>query len=342
MTRGTRTRIKNGLIQVAYQSRLSKIWPSRFGGCGAILALHRVRPEQPEAFAPNRTLEITPRFLDQTIRKVRDLGLEIISLDEMHQRLTTGETKGRFVCCTLDDGYIDNFEHASPVFEAHQVPFSIYVTTGLLDRTALFWWLLLEEAIRRYSRVTLTFEGDVVERPTATVDEKHRAFSEFHRRFRASSGKDCLATAVELTDRYQIDPEALCAEQGMTWTMAQEITDRGMGTIEAHGVSHLALSQLTANELQMDIEQSCTRVEEETGHRPRHFAYPFGDSMAADQREFDLLETTPLLTATTTKKGMLWPEHSSKLMSLPRLTLNGLYQPPGYVEVLLSGLGAFA
>ena len=124
--------------------------------------------------------------------------------------------------------------------------------------------------------------------------------------------------------------------------MAEEITDNGIGTIEAHTVSHLALSQLTTNEFQMEMKQSSRRIEEETGRRPRHFAYPFGDPQAADQREFDLLGTTPLLTATTTREGMLWPGHASRLTSLPRLTLNGLYQSRGYVDVLLSGLSVFA
>ncbi|MGI9494242.1 MAG: polysaccharide deacetylase family protein, partial [Geminicoccaceae bacterium] len=73
----------------------------------------------------------------------------------------------------------------------------------------------------------------------------------------------------------------------------------------------------------------------------KHFAYPFGDLTAARPREFDILNALPILTATTTTEGMLLPSHASELSALPRLTLNGYYQSPGYVDVLLSGVGAF-
>ncbi|MGI9449955.1 MAG: polysaccharide deacetylase family protein, partial [Geminicoccaceae bacterium] len=269
------------------------------------------------------------------------LGFEIVSLDEMYERLTTGRSSRRFVCFTLDDGYADNYHHAAPVFEAHQVPFAIYVTTGFLDRTAYFWWMLLEEVIRRESSVTLRIEDAEVHRRMASVEEKTKVFNEFHGITRGLQAKGCLATAKRFADDHAIDPEKLCADHSMTWAMARKITERGFGKAEAHTVTHLALSGQEPDDIRAEMEQCCSRIEEQTGYRPRHFAYPFGDVMAASSREFEILRSLPILTATTTTEGMLLPTHAGDLSALPRLTLNGYYQSTGYIDVLLSGIGAF-
>lgn len=337
-----KTSLKNTLIQAIYRSRLSRIWPgAHAAGTGAILALHRVRPSRRNAFEPNRSLEITPEFLDQTIRQIRDLGLEIISLDAMHQRLQAGRSSGRFVCFTLDDGYADNFYHAAPVFEAHQAPFAIYATTGFLDGTALFWWILLEDVIRRELSVILQIEGAAEHRQTRTIEEKNEAFADFHRLFRALPAKACLAAAKRLADDYHIDPKALCADHGMTWDMARDLTRKGLGSIEAHTVTHLALSRQEPEDIRAEMDRCCFRIEEQTGRAPRHFAYPFGDALAAGMREFDIVGSMPILTATTMREGMLLPGEATALTALPRLTLNGYYQSSGYVDVLLSGIGVF-
>ena len=338
---GMKRSLKNALFQSIHRSHLPRIARRSHGSVGAILALHRVRPPQREAFAPNGNLEITPEFLDQTIQQVRCLGFEIIGLDEMHHRLTSGRSSGRFVCFTLDDGYADNVHHAAPVFEASQAPFAIYATTGFLDRTAIFWWLLLEDIIRRETGVTLRIEGRDEHRRTATYEEKSKAFADFHDRFRNLPAKDCLATAKQFANDYGVDPARLCVDHSMTWDMARAITEGGLGTIEAHTVTHSALSRQEESDIRAEFEQCSSRIEEQTGYRPKHFACPFGDEMAADVREFDILKTLPILTSTTTRPGMLLPAHAEELTALPRLTLNGLYQSAGYVDVLLSGIGVF-
>lgn len=171
------------MVEAARWGRLPTLLAPFFAGVGAIIAMHRVRAADDAAFQPNLTLEVTPEFLDRTISHIKELGLDIVSLDEMLRRLQAGDFERRFVCFTLDDGYADNYTHAYPVFRAHQVPFSIYLTTGFLDHTALFWWLLLEDVIRRNDRVTLRIEGEEETRATGSLIDKERAFEAWQTRF---------------------------------------------------------------------------------------------------------------------------------------------------------------
>jgi hypothetical protein len=58
-----------------------------FAGVGGIFMLHHVRPRRDSAFQPNHHLEITPEFLRAMLAHLRARGIDIVTIDEMHQRL---------------------------------------------------------------------------------------------------------------------------------------------------------------------------------------------------------------------------------------------------------------
>jgi peptidoglycan/xylan/chitin deacetylase (PgdA/CDA1 family) len=82
---------------------------------------------------------------------------------------------------------------------------------------------------------------------------------------------------------------------------------------------------------------SAAVIEAALGTRPRHLSYPVGDKTSAGPREFALARELGFATAVTTRPGMLFPEHRAHLTALPRISLNGEFQSPRYVRVLVSG-----
>ena len=130
------------------------------GGVGAIMTLHHVRPPRLDRFQPNRLLEVNPAFFERVIRRLRRSGADLISLDEMHRRMTERDFKKRFVCITFDDGYRDNLDFAYPVLKKYDVPFAIYVATGFTDRVGEMWWLALETVIAKNKLVGLRLDGE--------------------------------------------------------------------------------------------------------------------------------------------------------------------------------------
>ena len=121
--------ISGGLEASFILSRLGLA--SHLRGRGVIFTLHHVRPADPRPFQPNRHLEITPDFLDATIRTLVGRGYRFIPLDEVPAALAEPEGRKPFAVFTLDDGFRDNRDHALPVFERHGVPFTIFVCKGL-------------------------------------------------------------------------------------------------------------------------------------------------------------------------------------------------------------------
>jgi peptidoglycan/xylan/chitin deacetylase (PgdA/CDA1 family) len=73
------------------------------------------------------------------------------------------------------------------------------------------------------------------------------------------------------------------------------------------------------------------------GRECRHFSFPYGDAGSAGPRDFEIARELGLKTAVTTQKGLIHAKHGKSLTSLPRLSLNGDFQHPRYVKVMLSG-----
>lgn len=106
---------------------------------GEIWMLHRVVEKRSEEFS-KRVLEVTPSWLEQKIEDYRQKGYLFVSIDDIPSFLVSGFRHQPFVCLTFDDGYEDTYTHAYPLLKRFGVPFTIYVTTGLIDNGQPLWW----------------------------------------------------------------------------------------------------------------------------------------------------------------------------------------------------------
>ena len=157
---GLKQTIIRGGLETLYFSGAHLVLRPFVGGVGAILTLHHVRPPRPDRFQPNRLLEVTPRFPRRASSAyLRRSGVDLVSLDEMHRRLSEGDFARRFVCLTFDDGYRDTLQWAYPILKKHGVPFAVYVPTSFPDRLGELWWLALEAVIARNDRIGLLIDG---------------------------------------------------------------------------------------------------------------------------------------------------------------------------------------
>lgn len=125
--------------------------------------------------------------------------------------------------------------------------------------------------------------------------------------------------------------------EGWRFVTLDEVADP-LCTIGAHTSHHFSLRRLERSRAMEEIAGSVRRIGAEIGQTPRHFAYPYGGPSAVGEREVDLVREAGLATAVTTRHGLLQPGHADHLHALPRISLNGEYQQPHYVETMLSGL----
>jgi peptidoglycan/xylan/chitin deacetylase (PgdA/CDA1 family) len=309
-----------------------------FQGVGAILTLHHVRPPRPGAFQPNRLLEVSPGFFAAAIRRLRRSGLDIVSLDEMHRRLTERDFRRRFVCITFDDGYRDLLQWAYPVLKKNEIPFALYIPTSFPDRIGEIWWVALERVIAGNNRIGLYIDGRERRFDCARPDEKRNIYEQLYWWLRSLPTEDDLRAVIrDLSARYGIDLKALCDELCMTWEDIVDLSRDPLVTIGAHTVNHVRLKKTSDRVARSEMEMSRAVIETAVGKRPEHFAYPVGDATSVGLREIALAAELGFKTAVTTQPGVLFRAHRDHLMALPRISLNGEFQQLRYLRVLMSG-----
>jgi peptidoglycan/xylan/chitin deacetylase (PgdA/CDA1 family) len=335
---GLKQTIIRGGLESLYFSGAHVALKPLVGGVGVILTLHHVRPPRPDRFQPNRLLEVTPRFLARVVKLLRRSRIDVISLDEMHRRMTERDFGRRFVCLTFDDGYRDNLEHAYPILKDADMPFAVYVPTGFPDRLGELWWLALEAVIAKRERIGLVIDGENRTFACETVAEKRALYDELYWWLRGRDTEaEMRAIVRDLAARYQVDIAAFCKDLCMSWQEIALLARDPLVTIGAHTVNHLMLAKLPEKAVRAEMDLSRTVIEAALGARPAHLSYPYGDPGSAGPREFAIAAALGFKTAVTTRPGVLFRTDAEHMTALPRISLNGEYQQLRYVRVLLSG-----
>jgi peptidoglycan/xylan/chitin deacetylase (PgdA/CDA1 family) len=334
-----------GLRYAALRAMFEALWASqlprlirRFSRSrGVIFTLHRVLPEDPADFSPNAILQVKPDYLDFAIRRIRDLGIDIVDLGEGLRRVESDEPERKFVVFTFDDAYRDNLRYALPVLRRNQCPFTLYVPTAFVDGVGEIWWQALEDIIASRNAIAVTYAGETDYLPSATLGEKNAAFAELYRRMRAMPEAERVDLIRALAAQYAFDLNAHCRELIMDWTELRLFAAEQLCTLGAHTVHHYELSKLAAADARSEMEQSLRVMKAQFGMTPIHFSYPYGNAAAAGPREFEIAKDLGLRSAVTTRPGALYRRHRDGMHALPRVSLNGEFQARRYVDVFATG-----
>lgn len=309
---GARASLTRLVSAAAAATGLYHVAGAVYGGLGVVLSLHRVvEPGRPMLWPG---YEIPADVLDALLGETRRLGWEAVTLDEAQRRVVAGRTGRRFVCFTLDDGYADNLSLGLPVFRRHGVPFCVYVTTGLVERTIFYWWGALDALVRAHDRIVWDDAAGPLVLTARTWAEKAAAYDALNDRCYRAAPESIRA----LLRAHGVDWEALLDREALTREQARVLAEDPLVTIGAHGITHEKLSAMREGDASREIGESRAIIEGWIGREVRHLAYPFGAPSACGPREFELARRAGYRTAVTTRRGNLFPEHRDHLTSLPR------------------------
>lgn len=323
------------LIVAAGAHRLVK---RGYGGLGSILMFHRIQSGCAlSPFGASSRGDVTPEAFAAMIDALHEEGIEIVPLDEALARLAAPHGSRPFVSLTFDDGYRDNYDQLWPIVCEREIPVTIYVTPGFIDRTAPMWWYGLDAVIARHDRVALRFTEGERTIPARTLAEKESAFAGLRQALLTASAASRATALASMSERYDIDFPAIAEAAAMTWDMVRELAGSGLVEIGAHTSNHPPLATLSVDDAYAEIRRSKERLEEEIGRPVRHFAFPYGDATTTGVREIELAARAGLVSATTTRQGALFAAHSRTPHALPRFPM-GADDSPVSLKIKLSGL----
>ena len=328
-------------LELAYFSGRA-FWPGRdTASAGAILRFQRVRPRRPGRFQPLKRNEITPRFLDRTIRALRRWRYDIVGIDEACRRAVILEQPRRFVCLTFDGVDKGLLTWAHPVLSRHRVPFTVYVPTAFPDGLGEAWWLALEAIIARENRISLMIDRQERHFAVATTADKYELYEFLSGWLRRLAPPELTAAINDLCRRYSVDLAALSREAAMDWADLAKLAADPLVTFGCATVNFPMLSSLKDAAALREMTMGRAVAETALRREVRHFAYPFGDRDSFRRAHVVMAEQAAFASAVSAIPGVVESAGRTNLRALPRIDWDGRRHSLRAMRVLLAG-GLFA
>jgi peptidoglycan/xylan/chitin deacetylase (PgdA/CDA1 family) len=323
-------------LELAYFSGSAWLRERRIGGAGIVLRFERVRAPRAARFQPLRSREITPGFLDRTIRALKRWKFDIVSMDEVCRRAVTLASPRRFVCLTFDGGYKDVMTSAYPVLSRHGVPFTVYVPTAFPDGVGEAWWLALEQLIARENRFSLMMDGTERHFDTASTAEKYRLYEFLESWMRSLALPDLSSAIRDLCTRYSVDLAAVSRDASMNWDDLAILAADPLVTIGSATVNYPVLSNLKDADALREMTMGRAVAQAALHGDIRHFAYPFGDRAAFRRQHVAMADEAGFSSAASAISGIVEAKGRTNLHALPRIVWDGRLRSLRAMRVILS------
>jgi peptidoglycan/xylan/chitin deacetylase (PgdA/CDA1 family) len=241
----------------------------------AILAYHRVAALRPDVHGL-----CTPPELFAAHMELLAARCHPVSLAELAAQAAAGELRPGTVAVTFDDGYLDNFEIASPIAAELDVPITVFVSGAPAEQPRESWWdtveriLLGEEPIPE--RLALEVDGVALSRPTRSDAERRAALHALHGRLLHAGPEGIAAAVAALANWSGLELPPRRSHRLMTAEELVELAGRPGHAIGAHGLHHLLLPAHEPAVQARELGGSKAALERIVGAPVELLAYPYG------------------------------------------------------------------
>lgn len=263
-----------------------------------ILVYHRVVASSNPGRSP---MSVTPAALASHIAWLHQHA-NPMSVSRLVHTLRNGQVPQRAVAVTFDDGYANNLHQAKPIFERHDVPATVLVTTGALGQDQEFWWdevkrLLLQPGTLP-ERLSLSIKGreydwNLAYSPPDRSDRfrghwlfgkkaphqpasREEVFRCIHKLLKGSPEEERQKVLEALSKWAGARANPRPTHRPMTADEVARLAEGGLIDIGAHTVTHPVLSALPIASQREEISASKRRLEGILGRPVTTIAFPYG------------------------------------------------------------------
>ncbi|MBI2558011.1 polysaccharide deacetylase family protein [Candidatus Woesearchaeota archaeon] len=245
----------------------------------------------------------------------------VISLQELVSGLTqNSKFAGNTIAVTFDDGYLNNYENAFPIFKKYGLPATLFITTSLIGTKKFAWWDKIRHAVIKSgkSNLVFVFDNKLVHLDLSDRQEKIDAIALLHKLFSKYSSKKRNAAMGRLYNDLGVkeDYEELNNYMFMDWNQVIEMGENNI-EIGSHTVSHPFLSNLQPKGMLRELKDSKKIIEKKLNRQIDSFCYPSGDMNA---RSEELVKKVGYNCACSIKTGSV--TNKSDIYALERVGIN--------------------
>jgi len=259
-----------------------------------VLMYHRISEPDHDPWS----LAVSPRHFSEHLEVLRR-ERRVMTLTEATHALGDGRLPDGVAVVTFDDGYADNLYAGLPALEQHDIPATIFLSTGYLDRTTGFWWdelqRLVFDSLALPDELHLSVRGAVFDRPwrggpglAAEAADPWRAlagqpattrqslYEALWRWMQPLLDAEREQVLVDVATRLGIERVPAGDDRTLTLVEAGRMAQHPLLELGAHTITHPRLAALTPSLQRVEIRQSKRAVEGITGRPAIAMAYPFG------------------------------------------------------------------
>lgn len=287
------------------------------GALGLVYMLHHISEKDSSRIPTNEDLKVSPGFLEMMILKYQKRGFDFLSLDQLYAISLSGTKPNRpFVAFTIDDGYLDNYTEALPVFEKYEVPFAVFVATDFIEKRAILWWDCIEDLLLSHDKLVT---NDGLCYPSSTYQERWDSFRFLRERILNLNQSRLVDELNILFSNYTIDWFEPIRRQGMSWEQVRVLARHPLCTIGGHTISHPSLKILSVEMVEREIKEGIEKLEKVTGKPVQYFAYPYGTYKEIGEREYQIVSELGIKLAFMAHQGCITIDNVTEMTHIPRV-----------------------
>jgi peptidoglycan/xylan/chitin deacetylase (PgdA/CDA1 family) len=204
------------------------------------------------------------------------------ALEELYTPSKDGKHRGDRrtpLVLTFDDGYHDNYTHAFALACELQIPITLFLIPGYVESGDYFWWQEGKRLAEHTQADKVTIEGRTYQLNQA--EERNMLAQAIDNRLRyAGSIAEREAFLAAVREALAVPSSVTVEEEAtlpLTWTEIREMERSGWVSFGAHTMHHPILAYLLdPTEVQREVGECRTLLEQQLGHPVRIFAYPVG------------------------------------------------------------------
>ncbi|MCI0412578.1 polysaccharide deacetylase family protein [bacterium] len=264
---------------------------------GLILMYHRVADLNADPWE----LCVQPKHFREQLEILRQ-SYRVLPLKQLMEHLKSGGITERSVVVTFDDGYYDNFQLAKPSLEEFEMPATVFLVSGQIEKQNEFWWDELERIFLQPGTlpesVHLTIERkkhvwnladssnlsaeDALRYSKWRTDEKpptwrHSTYYAIWQLMQPLDEAQKQDILHELNVWAGTTRESRPSHKTLSREQVSLLAQGEFMNIGAHSVTHPVLSKFSRETQRQEIEGSKAQLEEILGSPVDTFAYPHGE-----------------------------------------------------------------
>ena len=261
-------------------SLIKRLLLKGFERCGGFKLLQWHQRHRPVILMYHRIIDqphisgLAPAEFEQQLAYIAQ-RYRVVPINTLLQEVAEDRVQPYSLALTFDDGHCDFYQNAWPLLQKHQLPASLYVTTGFVDGNLWLWpdllkYLLINSPIKQFHLPSL---GDISLAEPTFLPSWHQLGD--HCLSLGSEARSSFIKQLAQTLNTPIPSAPLSPFTAVTWAQLQEMQQQGLD-VGSHTVSHPILSSLNHTQLQKELGDAGARIQAQLGEFPCGICYPNG------------------------------------------------------------------